>query len=322
MGEVGDGRGERPGPIVGAVDIGSNTIKLTVGRPGGDRPEELLRASETVRLGKGVAATGRLDDDRVEHAVAVLGRFAAAAAAAGATRLVGVATEATRAAANGPAFLERVRAETGLELATISGAEEADLVFRGLAATVDLTGRVVAADIGGGSTEVLTVDDGVLRSARSVRLGSGTLSDRYVSTDPPTAGEVAACMDVAALTLAAIEVPAGSGTRLIVIGGTGRYLARLAPAGRVLDLAVVDEVLASLRQTPARRVARALGITRARALVLPAGVAIVRALAARTEAGLVEAAASTIRIGLLLATFEADRNEATAAAAAEPGRGR
>lgn len=306
MGLDGAGRELGLGPTVGAVDIGSNTIKLTVGRPGGVKPVELLRASETVRLGMGVAATGRLDADRVEHAVAVLTRFAGLATEAGATRMVGAATEATRVAENGPAFLARVRRETGIEIGAISGAEEANLVFRGLAATVDLGGRVVAADIGGGSTEVLVVRDGGLESARSLRLGSGTLSDRFGAADPPTGDVVAAYLTAADEALDGTVLPSGATTRLIVIGGTGRYVARLAPAGRELDPRAVDEVLCFLGRTPARRVARSLGITRARALVLPAGVAVVRALLARTGAARLEVAASTLRIGLLLAVFEAE----------------
>ena len=77
-------------------------------------------------------------------------------------------------------------------------------------------------------------------------------------------------------------------------------------AGADVEMAAeaVDGVLALLRKTPARRVARTLGITRTRALVLPAGVAVIRALADRTAAARVEAAASTMRVGLLLATFD------------------
>ncbi len=304
LGKRSGGESGDRGPIVGAVDIGSNSIKLTVGRPGRDgRPEELLRASQTVRLGKGVDATGRLAEDRLAAALVVLNRFAADARALGASRLVGVATEATRAAANGPAFLDRVRRETGLEIASISGAAEANLVFRGLAATVDLAGCVVAADIGGGSTEVLAIDDGVIRSASSVRLGSGTLTDRHVAGDPPPKEHVAACVEASVTALADLDLPRGAGTRLIIIGGTGRYLARLHPPDRPLNLAAVDEVLAELGRVPAAAVAERLSIAPIRAQVLPAGVAIVRALAARTEPVHVEAARSTVRVGLLLSMF-------------------
>lgn len=301
------GSDSQAGPIVGAVDIGSNSIKLTVGRPGPNgRPEELARASRTVRLGRDVAATGRLAEDRVVEAVAVLASFAEQARALGASRLVGVATEATRAAANGPAFLDRVRRETGLEIGAITGDQEANLVFRGLAATADLAGRVVAVDIGGGSTEVLLIEDGVLLFERSVRLGSGTLTDREVAADPPTATEIAACLMTATATLAEAALPDAAGARLIVIGGTGRYLAQLVGPGRRLDRAAVNAVLDDLARRPAAKVAARLAILPVRAQVLPAGVAIVRALIDRFAPSGVEAARSTVRVGLLMATFEAE----------------
>jgi exopolyphosphatase/guanosine-5'-triphosphate,3'-diphosphate pyrophosphatase len=116
-----------------AIDIGSNSIKLTVARRQGDGIEELYRDSETVRLGEGIEATGRLDDSRMDAARATLARFAGKANELGAERTMAVATEALRVAANGREFLERVVRETGIEAAVIDGDREAALTFAGLA---------------------------------------------------------------------------------------------------------------------------------------------------------------------------------------------
>src|SRR5829696_7909249 len=123
------------GPAIAAFDIGSNTIKMTVARQDGlDHLTEFLWRSETVRLGAGIDQSGRLADDRIEAAADTIHRFAAEARAQGATRLIGVATEATRVAENGQTFLDRIRSESGIELSTISGDREAELTFQGLAA--------------------------------------------------------------------------------------------------------------------------------------------------------------------------------------------
>ena len=290
--------------VAAAVDIGSNTIKMTVAQPGGQGTVTVLdTASETVRLGQGAEASGRLADDRIEAALATLIRFAGRARAKGATRLLGVATEATRAAANGQDFLQRVRQEAGWEIRVISGDEEADLTFRGLAATHDVSGEVVIADIGGGSTEVIAAGQGEIRSVRSLRLGSGTLTDRLVPSDPPTPEELAACRAAAASLLAPVDVPTGDGTRLLVVGGTGEYLGRLVPAGKALNAASVEAVLTQLAQIDAAVLAASIGIAEARARVLPAGVAIVAALVDRIHPGTIEVARSGIRTGLLLAAF-------------------
>ncbi len=301
-----DGHGG--GPVVAAVDLGSNSIKLTVGRPdGAEGVEALATASETVRLGAGVAATGRLADDRIEAALVALVRFAKVARKHGATRLVGVATEATRRAANGAAFLDRVRAETGWEIRPISGDEEAALTFRGLAATTDLAGSVVVADIGGGSTEVIVARDGAIGDARSLPLGSGSLTDRLVVSDPPTAAEVAACQAAAAEAIAPLPLPPGAEARLVVVGGTGEYLARLVPDPHAVDAAAVAAVLGLLERMPVAEVAATVGIPEARARVLPAGIAVVLALADRLNPTRVEVARSGIRTGLLLDAFAGRR---------------
>jgi exopolyphosphatase/guanosine-5'-triphosphate,3'-diphosphate pyrophosphatase len=288
-------------PIVAAFDIGSNTIKMTVARLSEHAAlETLAMRAETVRLGAGLEASGRLADDRVEAAITALARFAGEARDLGAGRQVGVATEATRAAANGSAFLDRVRRETGIEVRAIGGDEEADLTFRGLAATMDIGGRVVVADIGGASTELIVADDGTIQFSRSFRLGSGSLTDRCVNSDPPTANEMDLCRGAATEALRAAPLPDSSGTRLVIVGGTGEYLARLLPDGEAVSEAGIATVLSRLQSAPAAEVAPLLGIPEARARVLPAGVAIVQSLANRLRPDEIVVTQSGIRTGLLL----------------------
>ena len=292
--------------VVAAVDVGSNSVKMSVARPRPDGTlEELGGATETVRLGAGLDRTGRLADDRVEAALAALARFAAEARALGAERLIGVATEATRAAANGPDFLARAARETGWELRVVSGDQESALTFRGLAASTDVSGRIVVADIGGGSTELILAEDGAVRAARSFPLGSGRLTDALTPADPPTESDIDAMRAAAATALAphATDLPTGPQLRLVAVGGTGEYLARLIGDGHRIDAASIDAVLAQLTRVTAAAVAADLGVAEARARVLPAGIAIVRVLVDRIRPGRIEVARSGIRAGLLLAAF-------------------
>jgi hypothetical protein len=295
-------------PRAAAIDIGTNSIKMTVAAAdGADGIAQLDWATEPVRLGQGLDQTGKLDEARIDAAIATLQRFEARARELGAARVVAVATEAARAAANGEAFLDRVRAETGVEVAVIGGQEEAALTFRGLAIASDLSGTVVVADIGGGSTEIIVARDGGILEAESLTLGSGRLTDRLIASDPPTPEELAACEAEAAGILGARagspSLPAGDGVRLLVLGGTGEYLERLVGPGREIDLPTVRDTLATLSTTPAAEVATMLDIPEARARVLPAGVAIVAALIDRIQPAAVEIARSGIRAGLLLDLF-------------------
>lgn len=297
-------------PTIAAIDIGSNSIKMTVARRQSDGTlQELSGRSEVVRLGAGIDQSGRLAEDRIEAAVDTLRRFAAEARALGALRVVAVATEATRAAANGDTFLARVLAEAGVEVSTIEGDREARLSFRGLAAVVDVRGAVIIADIGGGSTELISAQDGDLRRAGSVGVGSGRLTDRHVEHDPPTAAEMTACREAALALLRPLYRELGvAGTaplRLILVGGTGEYLGRMVPHQRGITVDDVDLVVARLQQRTAAKLAAELGIPEARARVLPAGVAIVLAMIDLTSPPEIAVGQSGLRTGLLIEAFEA-----------------
>jgi exopolyphosphatase/guanosine-5'-triphosphate,3'-diphosphate pyrophosphatase len=259
--------------------------------------------AETVRLGQGIDETGRLSDDRMNAAAETIARFADEAREQGASRLIGVATEATRIAANGEAFLDRIREETGLELATISGDREAELTFRGLSATTDISGSLLVADIGGASTELITAKGGKVETSRSIPLGSGRLSDRHVRHDPPAKSELDACRNETIEMLRPFQSDLGKRERLIAVGGTGEYLMPLIPHEGLASVEDVDHVLDFLQTVPAAELVDRFAIPLARAKVLPAGVAVVRALADLTQPTTIEGARSGIRTGLLLAAF-------------------
>ncbi|MCA9878658.1 MAG: CHAD domain-containing protein [Thermomicrobiales bacterium] len=291
--------------VAAAIDIGSNSIKMSLGRLDGDgKLIEFGQVVDVVRLGQGVERTGELDPERVEAAVATLVRFASEARAGGVSEIDAVATEAARAARNGEAFLERVRREAGINVRVIDGVEEATLTFRGLATDTDLSGHVVVADIGGGSTEFIVANDGVVLGARSTPLGSGRLTERFVTSDPPTPEALAQAQaeaDAVTERLArSLKLPRGEGVRLIVVGGTGEYLARMTAQERSLDRRAVQNVLGKMAVLNAAELAEIIEAPEARARVLPAGVAIVAAIASRVLATRIETARSGIRSGLLL----------------------
>lgn len=293
------------GTIAAALDLGSNSIKMTLGRLSPDGSlEEFGWASETVRLGTGVAKTGHLADDRMEAALATLRRFAAQARSQGATKLIGVATEATRRAKNGADFLARVERETGWQIVTISGDEEAALTFRGLAQHLDTTGNVLVADIGGGSTELITARDGAVIHAESIPLGSGSLTDQFEPADPPTAMDLQVLREAARKHLREAALPTEDGVRLVAVGGTGEYTARLAGHENALTPAEVEATLQRLTTITSDELAAELDILPLRARVLPAGISIILALCDLVHPQRIDVARSGIRTGLLLSVLE------------------
>jgi exopolyphosphatase/guanosine-5'-triphosphate,3'-diphosphate pyrophosphatase len=146
-------------PAIAALDLGTNNCRLLVARPAPDGFRVIDSFSRAVRLGEGVEESGELAPAAVERAIAALMVCADKVRRHRVRRLRAVATEACRRARNGRAFLDRVRAATGLRLDLISAEEEARLAVAGCAPLLDAAAeQVLVIDIGGGSTEMIWID--------------------------------------------------------------------------------------------------------------------------------------------------------------------
>lgn len=151
-------------PVYAALDLGTNNCRLLVARPQGERFRVIDSYSKVVRLGQGLASTGRLSEASIESAIEALKASAQKMANRKVTRWRCVATQATRQAENCDDFLKRVKDEAGLTLEVISPRVEARLSVMGCLNLIDTKKDVVLViDIGGGSTEISWVDVRKLR---------------------------------------------------------------------------------------------------------------------------------------------------------------
>ncbi len=147
------------------------------------------RRKERVRLVSG--ATKVLDPARADAAIEGLERISKWLLRAGAETVLAGATSAVRDASDGPAFVERVRRETGLELRVLSTIEEAALSYRAARETLPLASRrALFLDIGGGSAQIAVGDGRELLFAESLPLGVIRTTERFLTSDPPARGEV------------------------------------------------------------------------------------------------------------------------------------
>ena len=335
-GSCGPHRGRRrPGsrlPVYGAIDLGTNNCRMLMARPTDNGFRVVGSFSRIVRLGEGLADSGHLDDGAIGRTIAALEICAERMRDRAATRIRGVATEACRAALNGEAFLDRVKAETGLHLETISAIEEADLTLAGCSALLDgRRPRAVVFDIGGGSTEVMWIDCpqggkprildmlslpyGVVSLAE--RYGGGTLSGlayeeivERVDNDLMTfdarngiAGQVAG---------GHVQMLGTSGTVTTVAAfhlGLARY-DRARVDGIVVDRESIAEVCHRLAQmdTAVRVDHSCIGPQRADLVVV--GCAVLEAICRRWPAKGVRVADRGIREGLLTGMMADDATRA------------
>ena len=142
-----------------AIDLGTNNCRLLIARPSGDHFMVIDAFSRVVRLGEGLAQSGRLSDAAMDRALGALQICADKLRKRGVHLARSVATEACRRATNGEAFIERVHRETGICLNIITAEEEARLAVLGCHILLEPgEGPAMIFDIGGGSTEMVLVD--------------------------------------------------------------------------------------------------------------------------------------------------------------------
>ena len=171
-----------------ALDLGTNNCRLLIARPSGANFTVIDAFSRVVRLGEGLAASGRLSDDAMERTLAALHVCAEKLRRRNVHLARSVATEACRRASNGADFIERVREETGIALDIISAQEEARLAVLGCHILLeDGVGPAVIFDIGGGSTELVLIEPGGpvprILDWMSVPWGVVSLTDTVTGSD-------------------------------------------------------------------------------------------------------------------------------------------
>jgi exopolyphosphatase/guanosine-5'-triphosphate,3'-diphosphate pyrophosphatase len=143
----------------GALDLGTNNCRLLVARPTDDGFVVIDAFSRVVRLGEGLAASGRLSDAAIDRALSALSVCGEKLRRRRVSLARSVATEACRRAVNGRAFVERVYQETGIALDIIAPEEEARLAMLGCHRLLEPgEGPALIFDIGGGSTELVLID--------------------------------------------------------------------------------------------------------------------------------------------------------------------
>ncbi len=300
---------------VAAIDIGSNSVRQIVADVSPDgtiRVVDEMKAAP--RLGAGVTESNELDDAAMERAIEAITRMHTLAGQIGATRIEAVATSAVRDAANGAAFIQRLRAATGLRVRLLSGQQEARLSFRSALAHFELgDGRAVVMDIGGGSLELALSADGLVDTLESLPFGAIRMTETHLSKGSGR-------KQVKALRRAVREGLRGQlpfrewrGAQCIGSGGTftnlaGMYLARqgIATARTVHGTAIarvdLEHLLEWLQDMPTEERMTVPGLNPARADIIVAGLAVAAETMARFESREVVVSAYGIREGLLLET--------------------
>ena len=214
------------------IDLGSNTVRLLVVEAFADgswRP--LLHDQRVTRLGEGLASNGALSLAAMARTAGVVQEYVGRAAAADASEVRIVATSAMREATNGREFAAALERATGTSVHIVSGEEEARLTVRGIQAALGPPAdRLLAFDIGGGSTEFILAEHGQVTNAVSLKLGVVPLAERHPFPGPVEPDRYARLVDEIRAQLVRELPPAIAGaavSELIGTAGTATTLAAL-----------------------------------------------------------------------------------------------
>ena len=179
---------------VAAIDCGTNSIRLLVSDVEDGTKSDLVREMRVVRLGQDVDRTGHLSEDAVARTLQATREFAELIAMFDATEVRFCATSAVRDADNATPFEDAVEGILGVRPIVLAGLDEARASFLG--ATRDLEQvRTLVVDIGGGSTELVVGTGEDIEWSVSLDIGSVRLTERFLTGDPASVGEVTDCMN-------------------------------------------------------------------------------------------------------------------------------
>lgn len=277
------------------VDIGTNTAKLLIAEPRDGILRPLFQRAEAPRVGRNVAATGRISEEAFAALEKTLRSYAEDVRARGAVLAGAIATQAFRMASNGPELLARIPAALGCEARLIGGPEEARLGWLAVANRHPLPDLAVL-DIGGGSTEATRKGQGV-----STPIGAVILQE--------------ACgQDAAACRAKAAEAFAGFSdwgkTTLAAVGGTATALAMLESGMGSYDSEAIEGLKVARERVAARidalarmgqaETAALPGLGEGRADILMPGLCILEAFLIRTGQDQVLISDRGIRYGFLV----------------------
>jgi exopolyphosphatase/guanosine-5'-triphosphate,3'-diphosphate pyrophosphatase len=292
---------------VAAIDVGTHTILAAVGQARDGLLDVLANRQWFARLGEGVRATGRLRPAAIARAVAAL-REARALAREHGAEIAAVGTRACREAVNIEEFLRPAAEALGTAVEVIPGGREAELTFRGASSGLDLSGRVLWVDVGGGSTELIHSADGDLQQAVSTPLGAVALTEAHLRGDPYGVEELAELRRHVREELGRVAVRHVAA--VVGIGGTATTFAAIALRmssydgsqvhGFRLPRARLVEQLAQLATWTAAERRGVEGLAEERAPVIVAGGVVLEEVLDRADAGTLVVSDRGVRHGVLL----------------------
>jgi exopolyphosphatase/guanosine-5'-triphosphate,3'-diphosphate pyrophosphatase len=286
-----------------ALDIGSNTVHILVADVVRGKLEDVAHYVEMPELGAQVARSGAIGS-RARTALRAVRKVVEQAKVHGYEHLIACATQATRQASDGAAFVRQASQVVGTPVRIISAKREAALSFLGAASRHAVRREWALIDLGGGSTEVVIARGRAMLRSAALPIGSGVLAATYLS-DPPRPDERARLRKAALRELP--DAPDGDVERLVATGGTASNLPVVLSRRNPPSVLTTADLLACevrLDRRPARDVAAQVGLPANRVKAMRGGVEALLLLLDWYGLALLHVSHEGLRHGMLLAYLE------------------
>lgn len=290
----------------GIVDVGSNTIRLSIYHWEGQTFKLLMNKKEMAGLA-GYIKNGLLSDSGILVACRVLAGFKALLRNFDIADLYVFGTASLRNIVNTEEALETIEAVTGIKVEVLSGADEAAFSFLGATVGGGAPGSGMLADVGGGSTELVAYQDGAITSGCSLPMGSLSLFTKHVSGLFPTKEERKAIRSDVKEELEKAKTAGLRCSHLTGVGGTFRAAAKLCndlsgadPDNRIIPAGEIHALYKGLKKGDQDTLRQILRSVPDRVHTILPGLAILTAILDAYEVSTVSVSACGVREGYLL----------------------
>jgi exopolyphosphatase / guanosine-5'-triphosphate,3'-diphosphate pyrophosphatase len=257
--------------LCGAIDIGSNTTRLLVAEPQEGQLRKLMEQRAYTRIGKDASKGGKITAEKIAEVAEVVTTQVRLAEELGAEVIRTVATAAIRESKNRDTVVKEIEEAAGVEVDVLDEEEEGRLAFLGATKSLGhpVEGTVAVVDVGGGSSEIVygTMADGVTE-VRSFKIGSGSLTEEHLESDPPSAAEIRGLRDHIGDFFEEVELAPPD--QAVAVGGSATSLRTLV--GAVLEYETLERAVRVLSSDEIADVAKRFELDSRRVKLLPAGV--------------------------------------------------
>jgi exopolyphosphatase/guanosine-5'-triphosphate,3'-diphosphate pyrophosphatase len=296
------------------MDIGTNAIKFHIAEktPGGNW-KTILDKAEVTRLGEGLNRTRKISPEAMERNISVISEMIEIAHQNDVDQIFAIGTMALRTAQNANDFIDHIKNKFGISVEIISGDEEARLSFLAVNSSLDIRpGNFLIFDIGGGSTEFISGNDGKIQQKISFNIGVVRLTEDILTSDPVAQHECKAVNETIQNEFSAIAVMnpvdklIGVGATLTTLGAMKMEMPDYDPDvihGTKLSFTDVAGVLSLLQSKTIAERKKIVGLEPRRADVILAGAMIVSNIMNKIDAAEVIISDSGVRHGFLIDRF-------------------